>query len=145
MCNAPLLLATWTPLSWCSPLPISSGKRVHQCLPLWYWDVWPTLPSRCNSFYKIVYNRAMFFNFGHINFHKFYSDLLLPFWSQTLENCTSLDSLVCVVYFYYRLKVICAASKNLERDKCWKVGCSYCYLNRPVGFWMYISHLPQSL
>ena len=24
----------------------------------------------------------------------------------------------CVVYFYNRLKVICATSKHLERDKC---------------------------
>ena len=41
---------------------------------------------------------------------------------------------MCVVYFYNRLKVICATSKYLERDKCWHLGCSYGYLSRPVGY-----------
>ena len=63
---------------------------------------------------------------------KFYLDFLPPFRSQTLVNCTSLDSLRCVVYFYNKLRVICATSKHLERDKCWQVGCSYGYLNRSV-------------
>ena len=51
-------------------------------------------------------------------FTAFYSDFLLLFRSQNLENYTSLDSLRCVVYFYNRLKVICATNKHLERDKC---------------------------
>ena len=41
---------------------------------------------------------------------------------------------MCVVYFYNKLKVICATSKHLERDKCWQVGSRYGNLNRPVGF-----------
>ena len=57
-------------------------------------------------------------NFGHIDFGKFYSDFLLFFRNKTLVNCTSLDSLMCVVYFYSKLKVICVTSKHLERDKC---------------------------
>ena len=71
-------------------------------------------------------------NGGSIGFCKFYSDFLPPFRSQTLVNCTSLDSLRCVVYFHNGLKVICATGKHLERDKCGKVGGSYVYLNRPV-------------
>ena len=51
-------------------------------------------------------------NGENIRFCKFYSDFLLPFRSQTLVNCTSLDSLRCVVYFYSRLKEICATSKR---------------------------------
>ena len=74
----------------------------------------------------------MIIHFGNIEFRKFYLDFLLLLRSQTLVNCTSLDSVMCIVYFYNRLKVICATSKHLERDKCWKVGCSYGYLNRPV-------------
>ena len=61
---------------------------------------------------------AMITTFGSIKFRNFYSDFLLFFRSQTLVNCTSLDSLRCVVYFYNRLKVIYATSKHLERDKC---------------------------
>ena len=57
-------------------------------------------------------------DFGHIDFGKFYSHFLLLFRNQTLVNCTSLDSLMCVVYFCNKLKVICATSKHLERDKC---------------------------
>ena len=60
---------------------------------------------------------AMCIQGDSIGFCKFYSDFLLPFRSRTLVNCTSLDSLRCIVYFYNRLKVICAASKHLERDK----------------------------
>ena len=74
----------------------------------------------------------MITTFGSIEFRNFYSDFLLFFRSQTLVNCTSLDSFRCVVYFYNRLKVICATSKHLERDKCWQVGCRYDNLNRPV-------------
>ena len=55
---------------------------------------------------------------GNIGFCRYYSDFLLPFRSQTLVNCTSLDSLWCVVYFYNMLKAICAASKHLKTDKC---------------------------
>ena len=54
--------------------------------------------------------------------------MFLSFRSQTFVNCTSLDSLRCVVYFYNRLKVICAMSKHLESDKWWHVGCIYGYL-----------------
>ena len=54
-------------------------------------------------------------NDENIGFFKFYSYFLLPFWSQTLVNCTSLDSLKCVVYFYNRLTVFCATSEHLER------------------------------
>ena len=61
---------------------------------------------------------AMGPNGGNIGFCKFYLGLLLPFQSQPLVNCTSLDSLRCVVYFYNKLKVICATSKHLERNKC---------------------------
>ena len=43
-----------------------------------------------------------------------------------------MDSLRCVVYFYNRLKVICATSKHLERNKCWQVRCNYGNLNRPL-------------
>ena len=64
-------------------------------------------------------------------FCKFDSGLLLPFRSQTLVNCTWLDSLRCVVYFYDRLWQG-ATSNHLERDKLWHVGCSYGYLSRPV-------------
>ena len=87
--------------------------------------------ARCIRFLSPLF-LAMCINGGNIEFCKFYSDFLLPFRSQTFVNCTSLDSLRCVVYFYNRLKVICATSKHLERDKCWKIGCSYVYLNRPV-------------
>ena len=75
----------------------------------------------------------MCINFEIIEVCKFYSGFLLPFRSQTLVNCTSLNSLRCVGYFYNRLKVICATSKHLERDKYGQVGCSYGYLNRPVA------------
>ena len=76
---------------------------------------------------------ATLVNFGYIDFGKFYSDFLLLFRNQTLVNCTSLDSLMCVVYFYNKLKVICATSKHLERNKCWQVGSRYGNLNRPVA------------
>ena len=45
----------------------------------------------------------------------------------------SLDSLRCVVYFYNRSKVICATSKHLGRDKCWKVGFS-CVVRRHPAY-----------
>ena len=61
---------------------------------------------------------AMCTNGGNIGFCKFYSDFFLFFRSQTLVNCTSLDSLRGVVSFHNRLKVICATSKHLERAKC---------------------------
>ena len=67
-----------------------------------------------------------------IGFYKFYSDFLLSFRSQTLVNCTSLDSLRCLVYFHNSLKVICATRNHLETDKCWKAGYSCVYLTRPV-------------
>ena len=58
---------------------------------------------------------AMSINFGNIEFRKFYSDFLLLFRSHTLVNCTSLNSLLCVVFFYNRLKVICV-SISAERS-----------------------------
>ena len=64
----------------------------------------------------------------------FYSDFFLPSRSQTLVNCTSLDFLRYVVYFYNRWKIIYATSKHLERDKCWQVGCRYGCLNKPVVY-----------
>ena len=72
--------------------------------------------ARCIRFLPPLF-LAMCINGGNIGFCKFYSDFLLPFRSQTLVNCTSLDSLRCVVYCYNRLKVIGATSKHLERDK----------------------------
>ena len=38
---------------------------------------------------------AMYAQGGNIGFCRFYSDFLLPFRSQNLVNCTSLDSLRC--------------------------------------------------
>ena len=96
--------------------------------------MWPSLPSRWNRFHQVLKTRAMCTQCDSIGFCKFYSEILLPFRSQTLANCTSLDSLRCVVYIYNRLKVICATSKHLEKDKCWQVGCSYGNLNRPVVY-----------
>ena len=73
--------------------------------------------ARCIRFLPPIF-LAMCTNDENIGFCKFYSNFLLSLRSQTLVNCTSLDSLECVVYFYNRLKVICAMSKHLERDKC---------------------------
>ena len=73
--------------------------------------------TRCIRFLPPLF-LAMRINGGNIGFSKFYSDFLLPFRRQTWVNCTSLDSLRCVVYFYNRLEVICATSKHLARDKC---------------------------
>ena len=75
--------------------------------------------ARCIRFLPKLF-LAMSINGGNIEFRKFYSNFLLLFRSQTLVNCTSLDFLMCVVYFYNRLKVICVTSKHLERDKCEK-------------------------
>ena len=113
--------------SWCSSLSILSGKRVYQNLPLWHVKCVTQSAIPLKSL-----RRAMGPTGGNIGFCKFCSDFGLPFRSQTLINCTSLDFLRCVFYFYNRLLVICATSKHLERDKCWKVKCSYVYLNRPV-------------
>ena len=44
-----------------------------------------------------------------------------------------LDSLRCVVYFYARLKVILCNKQTFREGYVLKVGCSYVYLNRPVG------------
>ena len=88
--------------------------------------------ARCIRFLPPLF-LAMCTNGEFIRFCKFYSDFLLRFRCQTLVNCTSFDSLRCVVYFYNRLKVICATSKHLERGKCRKVGCSCVYLNRHVS------------
>ena len=78
------------------------------------WSVWPSLPTRWNRFHNVFKTRVMWATTEIIWFCKFDSGLLLPFRSQTLVNCTWLDSLKCVVYFYNRLKVICATSKHLE-------------------------------
>ena len=73
--------------------------------------------ARCICFLPPLF-LALGPNADIVEFCKFDSDFLLPFRSQTLVNCTPLDSLMCVVYFYNKLKVICATSKHLERDKC---------------------------
>ena len=73
--------------------------------------------ARCIRFLPPLF-LAMCTKGDSIGFCKFYSDFLLHFQSKTLVNCTLLASLRCVVYFYNRLKVICATSKHLERDKC---------------------------
>ena len=73
--------------------------------------------ARCICFLPLLF-LAMCTQGDSIGFGKFYSDFLLPFRTQTLVNCTSLKSLRGVVYLYNRLKVICATSKHLERDKC---------------------------
>ena len=88
------------------------------------------LPLKC--FHNVLKTRTMYPQGRSIGFCNFYSGFFLPFRSQTLVNCTSLDSLRCVVYFYNRF-IISATSKHLERNKCWKVRCSYLYLNRPVA------------
>ena len=44
--------------------------------------------------------------------------IFVAFSESNLVNCTSLNSLRCVVYLYNRLKAICETSKHLERDKC---------------------------
>ena len=72
--------------------------------------------ARCIRFLPPLF-LAMCTNGENIGFCKFYLEFWPPFPSQTLVNFTPLDPLRCVVYFYNRLKVICAASKHLERDK----------------------------
>ena len=60
--------------------------------------------ARCICFLPTLF-LAMCTNGEIIRFCKYYPDFLLTFWSQTLVNCTSMDSLRCVIYFYNRLKV----------------------------------------
>ena len=60
--------------------------------------------ARCICFLTTLF-LAIRTNSEIIRFCKYYSDFLLTFWSQTLVNCTSMDSLRCVIYFYNRLNV----------------------------------------
>ena len=55
---------------------------------------------------------------------------MAPFRSKILVDCTSLDSLRCVVYFYDRLRVICALRKHLESAE--KLGVA---MFTSIGLW----------